>query len=85
MQSIVMYGNERCSDCARSKRFLESKGLAYEWHDIEHEEGAAEAAVALNIRAGRSRINTIPVIVIGEQILAEPTDEELAAALGLSI
>ena len=32
---IIMYGTTWCPDCARAKRFLEARGVPYEWTNID--------------------------------------------------
>ena len=80
MADLVMYGTPTCSDCRRSKRFLEERGIAYDYVDLEHDAEATALVVRLN--GGR---RTVPTIVFADgSFLAEPTDAELAAKLGVS-
>jgi mycoredoxin len=75
--TIVVYGADWCGDCLRAKRLLDSRGVGYEWIDIEVQAGAAQEAV----RLAKGRKN-IPVIVLPEgTVLVEPTDPELEEAL----
>lgn len=83
MEKVVMYGTEWCKDCVRSKRYLQQHNVPYEFHDIEHRPDLAELVIDLNERAGIGRLRRIPVILIGERIMSEPSDEQLGAALGL--
>lgn len=46
--AIEVYGADWCGDCKRAKDALNRCGAAYIWHDIEHEEGAADRAVAIS-------------------------------------
>ena len=76
MSSITMYGAEWCSDCRRSKKLLDEKGVAYEYIDLEAVPEAAEAALAIS---GRTNI---PVISFADgSHLVEPSNAELEAKL----
>jgi thioredoxin reductase (NADPH) len=81
MAGISVYGTTTCSDCIRSKRFLTEHGIAFDWVDLaEHPEEIAYIA-ALQVGAQRT-----PTIVFPDgTFLAEPSDAELAAKLGLSL
>ena len=84
MASILLYGAEWCPDCVRSKAFLDRRRMRYTYIDIEKTPEAADEVVRLNERAGRGPVRRIPVIVIdGKTILSEPSDRELASALGI--
>jgi len=76
MSSITMYGAEWCSDCRRSKKLLDEKGVAYEYIDLEAVPEAAEAALAIS---GRTNI---PVIVFADGThQVEPSNADLEAKL----
>ena len=76
MSSITMYGAEWCSDCRRSKKLLDEKGVAYEYIDLEAVPEAAEAALAIS---GRTNI---PVIVFSDGThQVEPSNADLEAKL----
>ena len=84
MASILLYGAGWCPDCVRSKAFLDRRRMRYTYIDIEKAPEAADEVVRLNERAGRGPVRRIPVIVIdGKTILSEPSDRELASALGI--
>lgn len=73
---IDVYGADWCSDCRRSQRLLDSLGVAYDHHDVEHDEAARARAVELSGR------QSIPVIVFADgTVLVEPSDPELRALL----
>ena len=73
---ITMYGAEWCSDCRRSKKLLDEKGVAYEYIDLEAVPEAAEAALAIS---GRTNI---PVIVFSDGThQVEPSNADLEAKL----
>ena len=75
-----MYGTTWCGDCARSKRFLDKRSIPYTWINIEEVPEAAGIVRSLN--QGMQRVPTI--ILPGGNVLAEPSDRELATALGLA-
>ena len=76
MSSITMYGAEWCSDCRRSKKLLDEKGVAYDYIDLEAVPEAAEAALAIS---GRTNI---PVIVFSDGThQVEPSNADLEAKL----
>jgi thioredoxin reductase (NADPH) len=78
-QKLIVYGAPWCPDCRRSKRFLSEMRIPYEWVDIDQEPEAGEYVSRLN---GGRRI--IPTIVFEDgSFLAEPTNAQLAAKLGL--
>ena len=73
---IDFYGADWCGDCRRSKRLLDSLGVAYAHHDVEHDDAARDRAVELSGR------QSIPVIAFADGvILVEPSDPDLRAAL----
>lgn len=77
---ITAYTTSWCSDCARSKRLLQRRGMSFEEIDIERTAGAEEAMRALNGNSGK-----VPTIVIEQEtertVLIEPTDRELSELL----
>lgn len=76
---IVMYGAQWCPDCRRSKAFLDRNGVPYEYVDLETSADDVERVLELN--EGR---HVIPTIVFPDgSHVAEPSDAELAARLGL--
>jgi thioredoxin reductase (NADPH) len=76
---ITVYGAHWCPDCRRSKQFLGEHQIPYSWVDIDEDEAAAQFVIEKN---NGKRI--IPTIVFNDgSFLAEPTNAELAAKLGL--
>lgn len=73
---ITMYGAEWCSDCRRSKRLLDTRGVDYDYVDLEVNVEAAETAKSIS---GRTNI---PVVVFPDGThFTEPSDAELTAKL----
>ena len=79
--NLTVYGALWCPDCRRSKQFLAEHRIPYRWIDIEQEPDAQETVRRLN--DGRQIIPTI-VFDDGGPILAEPSNAELAARLGIN-
>lgn len=76
---IVVYGTLWCSDCKRAKQFFGDQRVHYEFVDVDADpEGMA---VVEEVNGGRQ---IIPVIRFPDgATLVEPSNAELAAALGL--
>ena len=80
MADITVYGTATCADCLRSKRFLTERGIGFEWVDLESDPDAVDY-----VRALQNGARMIPTIVFPDgTFLAEPSNAELAAKLGLS-
>ncbi len=72
---ITIYSTTWCSDCRRSKRWLDEHGVAYTNIDIEQDEAAAEYVRSLN-----DGNQSVPTIVFPDgSILVEPSTAALAA------
>jgi mycoredoxin len=85
MEKVVMYGANWCGDCVRSKRLLHEHGIDFEYLDIVAQPELADEVVAHNIRLGLGPKRRIPVILVGDKVLSEPTNDELAVALGIEL
>jgi len=78
---ITVFGAPWCPDCKRAKKFLAEQRVPYDWVDID-QDAAGLAHVEELQKGGRS----IPTIVFdGSDVLVEPTNEELARKLGLTL
>mgnify|MGYP001319570662 FL=1 len=77
---IVMYSRNLCSDCIRSKNFLEKNEIPFEEINIIENPQFKETVESLN--NGRQ---TVPTIIIENQsekiILSEPSDAELLISI----
>lgn len=74
--AITMFGAEWCGDCRRSKKLLDTLGVAYDYVDLEAVDDGADRAHAIS---GRTQI---PVIVFPDDThMVEPTDRDLHAKL----
>jgi glutaredoxin len=73
---VTVYGADWCGDCRRARRFLDRIGTPYAWVDTATD----RAARAMLDAAG---YHAIPVVLVpGGTVLVEPSDDELAAAIG---
>jgi thioredoxin reductase (NADPH) len=76
---LRVLGTSWCPDCTRTKAFLDTHQIDYEWTDIEHDPAAANEVEALH---DGNRV--VPTLLFEDgSVMSEPSDEELAAALGL--
>ena len=76
---ITFYGAHWCPDCRRSKQFLGEHQIPFRWIDIEQNPEAERYVIQKN---NGKRI--IPTIEFPDgSILAEPSNADLAAKLGL--
>jgi len=81
MAKIQVYGAPWCPDCKRSKQFLGEQRVAYEWIDIDKQPAAAQV-----VREKNNGRQIIPTIVFEDgSVLAEPSNDELARKLGLTL
>lgn len=79
--AITMYGAEWCGDCRRSKRLLDSLGVAYDYVDVANDDVGKDAAIEISGK------QSIPVITFSDgTFVVEPSDIDLRSkieALGL--
>lgn len=81
MAKPKVYGASWCPDCRRAKQFFAEQRISYDWVDIEDDQDA-EALV----REKNNGKRIIPTIIFEDgSLLAEPSNDELAAKLGLSL
>jgi len=78
---IIVYGTSWCGGSRRCRLLLDRFSIPYQWVDIDQDEKAAKLVESLN-HGNRS----VPTIVWpDDSTLTEPTDEELAKKLGVSL
>ena len=74
---MIVYGASWCPDVKRSRALLDSRGVAYDYVDVEADPAAEELVRSLQEGARR-----IPTIVFADGThLVDPSDDELAARL----
>lgn len=73
-QDITVYGTNWCGDCRRAKLFMDTRGIGYDWIDIENDSDAAKRVMEIN-----GGYRSVPTIVFEDgSILVEPSNAELA-------
>lgn len=75
-QKVLVYGADWCADCHRAKALLDKYKVAYDYLNIDSDPKLKEEMLALV--DGK---NAIPVVVLGDKILQEPSNEELLKVL----
>ena len=73
---ILMYTTSWCPDCTRVKRLFERSGIAFEEIDVDRIDGAEDLMKKAN---GGSR--KVPTVLIGSEVLVEPSNGEVLRAL----
>lgn len=72
---IVMYTRPGCTDVARASYYLRQQGVSWDEVDIEEDADAKKQVVAWTGR------EATPTLWIGDTMLVEPDEHEIAAAL----
>ena len=75
---IVVYGAYWCQDTMRTRRFLNRHSVPYTLIDVDQDPQAAQ-----KVRGWNNGFLSTPTLDIEEQIVTEPSDEELAEILGI--
>jgi glutaredoxin-like protein len=76
-ESITVYGKSWCGDCARARRILDKRQMAYEWIDIEENADGARYVEQVN-----DGFQSVPTIVFPDgSILVEPSNKILEGKL----
>ena len=79
--AVTVYGAPWCPDCKRAKAFLAAHRIPYDWIDVDQDARGLEHIQQLQ-DGGR----TIPTIEFPDGThLLEPSDDELAAKLGIRV
>jgi mycoredoxin len=73
---VEVYGADWCGDTQRTRRHLDSLGVAYRYINVERDQQASEWVKQQN--GGKERK---PTVKIGTQVLAEPSNQALEQAL----
>jgi glutaredoxin len=76
MKTVKVYGADWCGDTQRSLKHLDSLGVNYDYIDVEQDEQASAWVKEQN--EGKERK---PTIIVGEQVLSVPSDQQLESAL----
>ena len=76
---IAVYGASWCRDTIRTRRFLNRHGVPYSVVDVDLDPAAAD-----QVRSWNGGYLSTPTLDVGGRIVTEPSDDELAALLGIS-
>ena len=80
MTVLRVLGTSWCSDCTRSRAFLDAHRITYEWTDIDLDERAAK-----EVESWHHGKRVVPTILFEDgSMMSEPSDEELAAKLDIA-
>ncbi len=74
--NIAVYGSRQCPDTSRALKWLDSEQVSYEFKDLDESPELDDYVADLN--EGK---RVIPAIQIDNEILINPTDQELASAV----
>ncbi|HEX9982675.1 MAG TPA: glutaredoxin family protein [Thermoanaerobaculia bacterium] len=81
MADITVYGADWCGDTRRAKRHLDSKGIQYNFVDVDQDTAGEQKVIEFN--KGKRRI---PLVEIssenGSELLSVPSESELDRAIG---
>lgn len=78
--NVKVYSTVWCEDCKRVRKFLGEQKVFYDFVDIEREASGLFYIERLN----KGKI-IIPTIVIDDKVFPNPSNVEMAAALGLQV
>jgi glutaredoxin len=73
--NVTVYGSKSCEDTIRVMRYLDSRSIPYEFKDVDESPEYNDYVAGLN---GGQRV--IPTIRIDNEILINPSDDELEKA-----
>ena len=80
MDKIKFYGTMWCSDCHRSKEFLDSPKIDSASPDVDEHPEFAKLITQIN-----NGLQRVPTIIFPDgSILVEPTNKELSEKLSIS-
>ncbi|MCA1561082.1 MAG: glutaredoxin family protein [Acidobacteria bacterium] len=74
--NVHLYGTGWCGLTKNLQGFLESTGVAYEYHDVEADPKAEQAILDMN--GGKRRF---PMVTVGDEVMKNPPLERLQASL----
>jgi len=81
MADMIVYGAPWCPDCHRTKAFLSSHRIPYDWVDVD-----ADPQGLARIEEIQGGGRTIPTVVFADgSVLLEPSDAQLAAKLAVRV
>lgn len=81
--TVRMYTLSTCSHCRRTKEFLTSNGIEFEFTDVDLLTGDERRDAVEHIRKINPRVS-YPTILIGNTVIVGFRETEIKEALGLS-
>lgn len=84
--AVTLFSLSTCGHCKRTKAFLEEKGIAYDYIDVDLLSGDLLTEVYDLVKTYNPR-GSFPTLVIGEkkQVIIGDRLDEIAAALGVKV
>ena len=80
-KNIRIYGTNWCSDCTRSKAFLDNHEIEYSWFNIE-----LDPELQKYVRKINNGKQIVPTIIFSDNsVLVEPSNQQLAEKLNIPI
>jgi glutaredoxin len=76
MVQVKVYGADWCKDTQHALQFLDGLGVEFDYVNIDHDAAARDW-----VRQQNSGRESKPTIRIGQTVLRNPNDSELATAL----
>ena len=77
---VVLVGSMHCAGTLRVKEFLTRNGHPYAYIDLDHDDGVQELLDRFHVAEG-----DVPVVICrGEQVLRNPTNQQIADCLGFN-
>jgi len=73
---VHVYWRPGCPYCRRLRRALTRRGIDAQWHNIW-----ADDAARSFVRQANRGDETVPTVRVGQQVLTNPTGEQVAALL----
>lgn len=74
--NVAVYGSRQCPDTARTLKWLDDQQVQYEFKDLDESPELNDYVADLN-----NGKRVMPTIQIDNEILINPSDRELAAAV----
>jgi glutaredoxin-like YruB-family protein len=74
MKRVLLYSQPGCPPCYAAKQFLQARGVAFEYKDIQADPSAMRELMALKSRS-------TPTIVVGDEVMIGFDPERLGLLL----
>lgn len=70
---IEVYGRDRCSITTSMRKFLDNKGIPYQYYSIDNRKNADNLHAKMRLAGISTRSYYLPVVDINGKILVRPT------------